>query len=124
MRTTDIEPGDRVRDPLDGQRRTVARIEGDTVHLEDGGVMGRRECADILLPGERDSGADADDGRVTKLCATCRQPAVVHDAWAEWCDETQQWVLQDHFDMAYCRNCEGETSVVEAPLAAHRTGAS
>ena len=86
MRTTDIEPGDRVRDPLDGQRRTVARIEGDTVHLEDGGVMGRRECADILLPGERDSGADADDGRVTALgeCDTSvvEVPLAAHPAGA------------------------------------------
>lgn len=122
MRTIDIEPGDRVLDPLDGQRRTIARIDGDTVHMADGGVMGRRECTDILLPSEPEPAAGADDGRVTKLCGTCRRPGVLRDAWAEWCDETQQWVLQDCLDTAYCRRCDGEARAVEVPLAAYRAG--
>ena len=45
--------GDRVRDPLDGGRwRTVARIEGDTAYMADGGCMNVAECTDIRLPGE------------------------------------------------------------------------
>ena len=52
MRTNDIEIGDRVRDPLDGQWRCITRIDGNTVYMDDGGVMSRRECTDVLLPGE------------------------------------------------------------------------
>lgn len=52
MTDPQIEPGDRVRDPLDGELRTVTRVDGDSIYMEDGGVMGRRECAGILLPSE------------------------------------------------------------------------
>lgn len=61
MNDPQIEPGDRVRDPLDGELRTVTRVDGDSIHMEDGGVMGRRECANILLPSEPatpDTGGD------------------------------------------------------------------
>lgn len=116
MRDQNVQIGDRVRDPLDGQRRTVARIDGTTAHMDDGGVMALHECTDILLPGEAEP-AGWVDARVTKLCRTCRQPGIVRDAWAQWDDETQQWVLQDCFDMAYCPRCETETGVEEVPLA-------
>ena len=52
MREQHVEIGDRVLDPLDGQRRTVARIEGTTVHMEDGGVMALHACTNVLLPSE------------------------------------------------------------------------
>lgn len=52
MTDPQIEPGDRVRDPLDGELRTVTRVDGDSIYMEDGGVMGRRECTGILLPSE------------------------------------------------------------------------
>ena len=52
MTDPQIEPGDRVRDPLDGELRTVTRVDGDSIYMEDGGVMGRTECAGILLPSE------------------------------------------------------------------------
>lgn len=52
----DVAVGDRVRDPMDGQWRTVARLPqgaGDTtVHMTDGGVMCITECTDIRLPSE------------------------------------------------------------------------
>ena len=48
-----IYPGDRVRDPLDGEYRTVSNVENMTVYMTDGGAMGLRECTDILLPSER-----------------------------------------------------------------------
>lgn len=47
-----VAEGDRVRDPFDGTWRTVARIDGDTAYLTDGGCMNVDECRDIRLPGE------------------------------------------------------------------------
>ena len=47
-----VAAGDRVRDPFDGTWRTVARIDGDTAYMTDGGCMNVDECRDIRLPGE------------------------------------------------------------------------
>ena len=47
-----VADGDRVRDPFDGTWRTVARIDGDTAYMTDGGCMNVDECRDIRLPGE------------------------------------------------------------------------
>ena len=47
-----IEPGDKVRDPLDDQWRTVARIDGRAVYMKDGGVMDLDECTVVRLPSE------------------------------------------------------------------------
>ena len=49
-----VHVGDRVRDPLDGAWRTVARIERTTVYMADGGCMGLAEClkCEIRLPSE------------------------------------------------------------------------
>ena len=51
-----IDIGDRILDPLDNERRTVSHFskDGQSVFMEDGGVMGIDECIDILLPGEID----------------------------------------------------------------------
>ena len=48
-----VEPGDRVRDPLDdGRIRTVAYIMGEDVYMTDGGVMGIDEITEVFLPSE------------------------------------------------------------------------
>ena len=49
-----IDIGDRILDPMDGERRTVSHFseDGQSVFMTDGGVMGLDECKDILLPGE------------------------------------------------------------------------
>lgn len=44
-------------------------------------------------------------------CATCGSDNVVRDAWAEWCEVTQQWDLQNVFDYAWCIDCDGEARV-------------
>lgn len=53
---------------------------------------------------------------VTMRCAACGSSAVKRDAWAEWDDESQSWVLGSVFDAAYCFDCEGETHIVEVAL--------
>ena len=50
--TYHVAVDDRVRDPMTGAWRTVARIEGTTVYMQDGGCMAVDECADIRLPSE------------------------------------------------------------------------
>ena len=49
-----VDVGDRVRDPMDGEWRTVTQIVDTTVYMEDGGCMGIEECAEatIALPSE------------------------------------------------------------------------
>jgi DNA-directed RNA polymerase subunit RPC12/RpoP len=54
---------------------------------------------------------------VSYVCAFCGSSAVLMDAWAEWNVERQDWVLHDAMTEAHCRNCDGETSLVEVELA-------
>lgn len=48
--------------------------------------------------------------KVKYVCTECGSEDVVSDAWASWDIETQQWVLEDTFDMSYCRSCESESN--------------
>lgn len=51
--TTQIEIGDYVRDPLDDNTlRQVIDIDGNTLYMDDGGVMGADEAEEVLLPSE------------------------------------------------------------------------
>lgn len=55
----------------------------------------------------------------TKLKMTCRECGsenVLRDAWAEWDYESQEWVLQNVFDAAFCEDCEGECSIDETEV--------
>lgn len=112
MTDRQIEPGDRVRDPLDGELRTVSRVQRTSVFMDDGGVMARDECAEVLLPSELAQEAP----RSTYVCATCREPGVLLDAFAAWHDAAQCWQLHDTFGAAHCTACEGETRAVRVAL--------
>lgn len=50
--TKNIESGDTLVDPIDGEHRTVSHVWNDTIYLYDGGVMGMDEDFEIRLPGE------------------------------------------------------------------------
>ncbi len=54
--------------------------------------------------------------RVTYVCETCESKLVTRDAWAEWDEDAQQWVLGAAFDYAYCHGCDEETRLVERVL--------
>jgi hypothetical protein len=43
---------DYVKDPLDGELRQVQSINGETLHMADGGVMGLEEVQEVFLPSE------------------------------------------------------------------------
>lgn len=55
---------------------------------------------------------------VTHVCATCGSDRIKLDAWAAWAVETQSWELASTLQMAFCEDCDGETSLHRRPLAA------
>jgi Zn finger protein HypA/HybF involved in hydrogenase expression len=54
--------------------------------------------------------------RLKMSCKNCGLENVLRDAWAEWDSETQQWVLSNVFDHAYCDNCESDTTILEEAI--------
>lgn len=54
--------------------------------------------------------------KIKIVCGTCGSDNVRRDAWAEWCCDTQDWVLGTVFDQGHCEACEGEASLDEVPL--------
>lgn len=50
------------------------------------------------------------------VCRTCDSTEVVRDAWAEWDQEAQEWVLQNVFDDAYCLGHDGQCSIEEEEI--------
>lgn len=51
---------------------------------------------------------------VRKVCKHCGSDNVVKDAWARWDELNQRWVLDDFFDTDFCKDCDGETTIIEA----------
>lgn len=49
-------------------------------------------------------------------CKHCGSDEVVKDAWAQWDEHKQEWILKDMFVFEYCTNCEGETNIIEIKL--------
>ncbi len=54
--------------------------------------------------------------RTRKVCSRCHSTEVRHDAWAEWDEDSQEWVLSELFDYAYCLDCDGETGIHDESL--------
>jgi hypothetical protein len=48
-------------------------------------------------------------------CEKCGSTRVTRDAWAEWREDEQAWVLGTVFDHAFCHACERKTRIVERP---------
>ena len=54
--------------------------------------------------------------RVTFICNQCGGKAVTRDAWAEWDEREQDWVLGAAYDYAFCHDWEKETHLEEISL--------
>lgn len=54
--------------------------------------------------------------RFSYVCSHCGSSAIKWDAYAEWDDESQEFVLAATFDQAYCDDCGGETATDEIDL--------
>ena len=50
------------------------------------------------------------------ICEKCGSKLVTRDAWAEWDQSNQQWVLGAAFDYTYCHDCKVETNLLEVVL--------
>ena len=50
------------------------------------------------------------------VCGECGGSDVVRDAWAEWDEERQEWVLANVFDDGFCNTCGGEVRLEERTL--------
>lgn len=55
----------------------------------------------------------SDRKRLTYVCNMCSGKVVTRDAWAEWDEQEQEWVLGAAYDYAFCHDCEKETRLVE-----------
>ena len=53
---------------------------------------------------------------VRMIFKTCGSAKVMHDAWAVWNPAAQEWQLGAVFDYMHRDRCEGETTIIEAPL--------
>lgn len=53
---------------------------------------------------------------VTYICNACGGKSVTRDAWAEWDEGEQQWVLGAAYDYAFCHDCQAETRLVEREI--------
>jgi hypothetical protein len=47
--------------------------------------------------------------RERPFCKACGSYNVVKDAWSEWDDDTQEWVLRTTFDHMQCDDCCGDS---------------
>ena len=54
--------------------------------------------------------------RVGIVCSYCGSDEVLLDSWAQWDVEKQRWVLADTATATFCRNCDGETRLIEVEL--------
>lgn len=54
--------------------------------------------------------------RVTYTCNICGGKTVTRDAWAEWDEAEQHWVLGAAYDYAFCHDCQAETHLFEEQL--------
>jgi hypothetical protein len=54
--------------------------------------------------------------KVNMICKSCGGTNVMHDAWAVWNVETQEWELGTVFDYAHCEDCDGECSIKEIEI--------
>lgn len=52
MESEMVQVGDFVRHPDDKKLYRIEQIDGETVYLDDGGLLGMGECTDILLESE------------------------------------------------------------------------
>ena len=55
---------------------------------------------------------EAADPKMMMVCTECGSRDVMHDAWAVWDEEAQDWVLRETLDAATCEECDGPTYIV------------
>ena len=54
--------------------------------------------------------------KLQMVCEECGSTHVTRDAWAEWDEDEQDWVLGAVFDYAFCHDCQGDAHIDEQQL--------
>jgi hypothetical protein len=54
--------------------------------------------------------------KLRMVCEKCSSTLVTRDAWAEWDEDKQDWVLGAAYDYAFCHDCQAETHIEERLL--------
>jgi hypothetical protein len=57
-----------------------------------------------------------EEPKLRMLCEKCGSPLVTRDAWAEWNEDEQDWVLGAVYDYAFCHTCQADAHIKEVPL--------
>lgn len=57
------------------------------------------------------------------VCNDCGSDDIARDAWANWDEDRQEWVLHSVLDAGFCHRCEEEAKLVELPLLRRVKGA-
>lgn len=57
--------------------------------------------------------------KVAICCSFCQSVDVRRDAFAEWDQFEQVWILGAVFDQGYCETCDGEARLVERMVDEH-----
>ena len=54
--------------------------------------------------------------KIKKVCEKCGSDDVWFEAYAAWDVDTQSWELGSTFDNSWCRDCDGETNIIEQEI--------
>ena len=54
--------------------------------------------------------------KLRMVCEKCGSTHVTRDAWAEWDEDEQDWVLAAVFDYAFCHDCQRDAHIDEQQL--------
>ena len=57
-----------------------------------------------------------EEPKLRMVCDTCGSTLVTRDAWAEWDEDQQDWVLGAIYDYAFCHTCQKDAHIEEQPL--------
>jgi len=74
------------------------------------------EAGDMIVELQNDLRPHKPENRQGMLCASCGNENVLRDAWVDWCSESQDWVLGQVFDDAYCGVCDASVKVASYDL--------
>lgn len=54
--------------------------------------------------------------KIKKVCKYCNSTDVRKDAWAEWDEYNQEWVLSEIYDNEFCNSCETDTKIKDIEI--------
>ena len=54
--------------------------------------------------------------KIKKVCKHCGSSDVRKDAWSEWDEDKQEWVLAEVYDNEFCYSCDADTTIIDVEL--------